>query len=161
MSVLVIRHGLSEANDKTTPAFGRADASLMAMGIVQAAGLGESLMATYGVDPAQEAAAASEMLRSQQTATVAGYATVRHYTVLNEVSVPKTPELRGLLDKGVIVPQAREAAELVLANPPAEKIWFTHGYLIAALCQATGVDTTDLRFIPRFCEIRELPIEQG
>jgi broad specificity phosphatase PhoE len=161
MSVLVVRHALSEANDKDSPAFGRGDAPLKDFGIVQAMTARDILAAKHGIDPATITAAASEMLRSQQTATVIGFTAVNNYAVLNEVHTPKTPELRVMMDRGEIIDEARRAAELVLTNPPAEEIWFTHGYLIAALSQATGIDTSGLRFIPRFCEIRELPIEQG
>jgi phosphohistidine phosphatase SixA len=161
MSVLILRHALSEANDKDSPAYGHGDAPLKEFGIVQAMNARDVLAENYGIDPATTPAAASEMLRSQQTAHVAGFTAVRHYAVLNEVHTPKTPELRALMDQGKIIDEAQEAVERLLANPPAEEIWFTHGYLIAALSQATGLDTSGLRFIPRFCEIRELSIERG
>lgn len=158
MPVLVVRHGLSEANVSTLPAYGKNDAPLMAHGIAHAAEAGLILRSEYGVDPSKDPAAASNMLRSQQTAQVIGFSAVKHYAVLNEVNTPKSPALRIHLDMEEIIPEARRAAELVLENPPEEKIWFTHGYLIAALCDLTGADTSGLRFIPRFGEIRELPI---
>lgn len=158
MSKLLVRHGLAEANDRNSPAFGQADAPLMSLGIEQAMGSGANLVRYYGIDLQRDEAAASLMRRSQQSAQVAGFTVVRNYAVLNEVDVPKTPELRAILDRGEIIPEARKAAEAVLADPPVEKVWFTHGYLFATLCELTGVDTRGLRFIPRFGEIRELPI---
>jgi phosphoribosylformylglycinamidine (FGAM) synthase PurS component len=158
MSVLVVRHGLSEANDKNSAAFGLPDAELLPLGIEQARNAGGLLTDIYGIDTLGNTAAASDMLRSQQTARIAGFARVTNYAILNEVDVPKTPELRAVLDRGEVIREAREAAEQVLANPPVENVWFSHGYLIAAMCELTGVDTNGLRFIPRFGEIRELPI---
>lgn len=161
MSVLLVRHELSFANDKNSAAFGQAHATLLPEGAERAPGIGVTLTEHYGIDPATEAAAASMMYRSEQTAELSGFITIRNYAVLNEVDVPKTPELRAALDRKEVIPEAREAAEAVLADPPAEKVWFTHGYLMAALCELTGVDTSGLRFIPRFGEIRELPIRPG
>jgi len=159
MTILAIRHGLSKANDKRLAAFGRRDAILLPLGIEQAKDTGTVLVSKHGINPESEPVAASNMFRSQQTALVAGYTTVRTYSVLDEVNVPKTPELREAIDRNEIIPEAREAAEAVLASPPTEGIWFTHGYLIAALCELTEIDTGNLSFIPEFGEIRELPIE--
>jgi phosphohistidine phosphatase SixA len=158
MPILIVRHGLSEVNNKESAAFGQPYAQLMAPGIEQAAAVGIALATEHGIDCEQTAAAASDMYRSQQTAAIAGFTAVRNYTILNEVDVPKTPELRAVLDSHQFVPEALAAAEKVLSSPPEEKIWFSHGYLIAALCELTGADTTGQRFIPRFGEIRELPI---
>jgi hypothetical protein len=158
MSVLVVRHGLSAANDRSLAAFGKSDAPLLQLGIEQSKNAGRTLSESYGVDPDKDQAAASLMLRSQESAHYAGFTVVSNYAVLNEVDVPKTPALRAVIDRGIIISEAREAAKAVLTNPPAERIWFTHGYLIAALCDLTEVDTSGLRFIPRFGEIRELPI---
>ena len=158
MSILVVRHGLSFANDKNSAAFGSPEAKLLPQGQEQGQAVGRNLQEFYGIQPELTAAAASEMIRSEQTAQHAGFCTVNNYAVLNEVDVPKTPELRKVLDRGEVIQEARQAAELLLANPPQERVWFSHGYLIAALCDVTGVDTTGLRFIPRFGEIRELPI---
>lgn len=158
MSVLVVRHGLSEANDKNSAAFGQAHAELLPLGIEQARESGLVLVNDYGIDFTKHNAAASNMLRSQQTAYFAGFAAVKNYVILNEVDVPKTPELRAVLDRGELISEARRAAVRVLENPPEETVWFSHGYLIAALCELTGADTTGLRFIPRFGEVRELPI---
>jgi len=158
MSVLVVRHELSEANDKNSAAFGQAHARLLTLGIERIPVIRDNLINVYGVTIEDTDAAASDMSRTQETATLVGFTSVRNYSILNEVDVPKTPELRAQLDSEIIVPEAFEAAEAVLATPPAEQVWFTHGYLIAALCHATGVDTSGMRFIPRFGEIRELPI---
>jgi hypothetical protein len=156
MRILVVRHGLSEANDINLPAFGKSDAKLLPRGIEQAEEVGKILVARYGIDPKTEPVAASDMFRSQQTASVAGFIVVRNYPILNEVDIPDKLRLREALDNKKILPEAYKAAEAVLASPPAERIWFTHGYLIAALCKLTGFDLGDERPVPRFGEAREL-----
>lgn len=159
MSKLIIRHGLSEANDRESAAFGLATAPLKPEGIIHGIETGLLLRELYGIDPETTAAAASTMLRSQQTARAAGFLSVRHYALLDEVNVPKTREFSERIGKGMIINEALTAADELLANPPKEAIWFSHGYLIAALCHRLGIDTTDKRFIPHFGEVRELPIE--
>lgn len=158
MSVLLVRHEVSKANDKNSAAFGHPDAPLLPVGLERIPVIRQNLVNIHGVSIAETEVAASELYRSQQTAKEVGFRIVRHYAVLNEVDVPKTLELRAQLDAGIIVPEAFTAAEAVLANPPAEKIWFTHGYLMAALCDLTSADTTDLSFIPKFGEIREITL---
>jgi hypothetical protein len=158
VAILIVRHGLSSANDRNSEAFGHADAPLLPLGVEQSVDAGRQMASVYGIDAKRWTAAASEMRRSQDTASAAGFTVVRSYAVLNEVDVPKTPDLKAALNRREIIPEARAAAQAVLDNPPKERIWFSHGYLIAALCELTEVDTSGLRFIPRFGEIRELPI---
>ncbi|HTE58138.1 MAG TPA: histidine phosphatase family protein [Verrucomicrobiae bacterium] len=75
MSILVARHGLSEANNRDnygTPAFGNPEAPLMPQGREQATELGEKLTSEYGFDLASEPVAVSMMRRTQDTAITAG-----------------------------------------------------------------------------------------
>lgn len=158
MPILLVRHELSEANDKNSAAFGQSHARLLPAGLERIPAIRLCLESVHGVTISGTEVAASEMYRSEQTAREVGFSIVRNYALLNEVDVPKTPELRAQLDAHIIVPEALAAAEAVLAHPPEETIWFTHGYLMAALCRVTGVDSSEQRFIPKFGEVRELPL---
>lgn len=165
MRKLVIRHSLSEANNREnlgTPAFASADAPLMDGGRIIANVLGITLHDTYHIDTVEAFAATSTMLRTSETAVCAGF-DPRHlvaYPILDEVQKSRDfIELRTMLDAGIVPPEAIEAAYRVLENPPQEEIWFTHGLVIAGLCKVLGV-YQDARVVPRFCEVRELVIER-
>ncbi|UFS98265.1 phosphoglycerate mutase family protein [Nocardia huaxiensis] len=161
MAVLLVRHGLSEANNRHnlgTPAFGAADARLMEFGRQQAALMGQTLRQEHGIDCAAIEVAVSGMARTRETALAAGFVTMTEYPALNEVDQTSDRQtVRRMIDERRLSVTALAAAEAVLADPPRETIWITHGLLIAALCRLTGVPETD-RFIPRFCEIRRLPL---
>ncbi|HSX45358.1 MAG TPA: histidine phosphatase family protein [Candidatus Saccharimonadales bacterium] len=161
MSVLVVRHGLSEANNRDnigTLAFASDEAPLMEQGRQQARLLGETLTFNYGVEIGDTEVATSTLYRTQETAREAGFKALKTYAVLDEVLHGiELPQLREMLDKKQLPPAAIEAAENIIENPPSEPIWFTHGLVIAGLCQVMGV-AEDQRFIPRFCEVRQLPI---
>ncbi len=161
MKRLIIRHGLSEANNHEnygTPAFGNPDAPLMPKGRDQAGILGIQLADTYGIDLNNEFTAVSMMRRSQETAIVAGFRKLSLYPGLNE-------EKGGMSDeetKAALLtrrpPEATiVAARLLIEHPPDEMVWVTHALLIATMCQELGVYEND-RFTPKFCEIRELDI---
>jgi phosphohistidine phosphatase SixA len=161
MSILVVRHGLSEANNREnygTPAFGNPDAGLMPKGEDQARNLGDLLVRDFGVDLTTEPVAVSELRRTQETAQYAGFQNLVIYKALNE-------EKGGLTDKEVLdylvnrrSPDATiRAVRALIDNPPVERIWFTHAFVIATLCNELGV-YGNARFTPRFCEVRELPI---
>ncbi len=160
MSVLVVRHGLSEANNRNNLgnlAFASKDAPLMAKGRIQARSLGERLRTKHfaGID---SIVATSELLRTKETANFAGFVATHPYESLNEVEHGvDLAALREMLDRKVLPIPAIEAAEALLNNPPTEDIWFTHGLVIAGLSQVLGI-AQDERFIPKFCEVRELPI---
>ena len=161
MRKLIIRHGLSEANNRNnigTPAFGSAEAPLMAKGVEQAQMLGERLLTEFKIEIDETTVATSEMLRAKQTASNAGFTSSNSYALLNEIErdVP-FPEFRKMLDEKRLPDSAYEVAEAILENPPVEEIWFSHGLVIAALSEVLGV-AKDQRFVPKFCEIRELPI---
>ena len=161
MSKLVARHGVSQANNREnygTPLFGNPEAGLMEDGMVQATTLGVKLKSEFGIVVASEIVAVSELRRSQQTATVAGFRWLHIYPELNE-------EKGGLSDAEIAQaletrrpPEAtRIAARYLIEHPPEEKIWITHALLIATICQELGVYQSE-RFTPKFCEIRVLPM---
>ncbi len=161
MSILSIRHGLSEANNRDnygTPAFGNPEASLMPAGVEQAVKLGKKLVSEFCIDPANEPVAVSAMRRSQETALAAGFKNLVIYEELNEekgelsdIDVAKAIADRRPPEAAIV------AARYLLQHPPQEKIWISHGLLIATLCQELDVYTDD-RFTPKFCEVRELPV---
>lgn len=162
MNTLVIRHGLSQANNRTnygTPAFGSPNASLMDEGILQAKSLNPILTQDYMVDPTDTIVAVSNMRRTWETANFAGFHTLRPYDSLNEASNNLSLEDIAHIRATKELPRiALQAAENLLNNPPEEKIWFTHGLLIASMCKVLDIHQDREHFIPRFCEIRELTV---
>ena len=162
MSILVGRHGLSGANNRNnigTLAFASEQAPLMDDGRVQARNMGEQFEVKFGVDPASTPVATSELTRTRQTAEEAGFVAITAYSCLDEIRHDMDlRELRAMLDRGELPPVAIVMAEETLANPPKENVWISHGLRIAGLCAVLGVHQ-DERLIPRFCEIRELPID--
>lgn len=160
MSTPVARHALSQANNVEnigTLAFAHKDAPLMEKGHEQAKDLGILLPERYGITPSLTPIATSELARTQQTASSAGFVALQSYAQLNEVLHGMDGhELRAMLDRRKLPSAAIQAAEAVLANPPKEEFWISHGLLIAGMCAVTGVYQNE-RLIPRFCEVRVIP----
>lgn len=130
----------------------------MQMGIGQARQMGTVLERDYGIDVSETPVAVSELRRSQETAFFAGFKRLVVYTSLNEIDHGlNLPDLRAMLDAGQLPAMANEGAAAILEDPPVEPVWITHGLVIAGLCAVTGIDQGS-RLIPRFCEIRELPL---
>jgi len=154
MQYFVIRHGMTDANRLTRAAYGKRGAPLNKQGIKQAEKL-RTLLKEKGIDIDAEPAAVSEFLRAEQTAEIAGIKKIVVYNVLNEIqSDPvKTQEL---IKKGVVPGEAVNAAKKLLKNPPKEKVWVTHGLLIAALLNI--IQETKGVIVPDFCEITEINI---
>jgi hypothetical protein len=162
MPKLVGRHSLSEANNRNnygTPAFGHAGAPLMPEGRSMAKEMGEEFRFVYGIIRVRTPVAVSKMLRSQETAREAGFILLREYECLNEVDTKlPLPELKESIINRRQTAAALKAAELLLQTPPPEEVWITHGLVIAGLCELLGIADRYEHFIPKFCEIRELPI---
>jgi hypothetical protein len=161
MTRLVIRHGLSEANNRNnvgTLAFASREAPLMEQGVEQAKHLRQYLFDSRGITTSDTRVATSTLERTQQTAREAGFTEIATYKALDEVEHGlELTELRAMLGRKELPDAALKAAELILGNPPTEGVWVSHGLVIAGLCQVIGANE-DMRFIPRFCEIREIPI---
>jgi phosphohistidine phosphatase SixA len=156
MDILVVRHGLSDANNRESLAFGQAEAGLMLRGRDQAAALGSRLHREYNIDPKETNVAVSEFRRTYETATRAGFNRLIVYPTLNEVSHGmELVDLRMSLDEGRLPSVAIENAVSILENPPDETVWVTHGLVIAGLCAALGIYQSE-RLIPQFCEVRKL-----
>jgi broad specificity phosphatase PhoE len=156
MRYILIRHGKTDANRLTRMAFGKQGAPLNKLGISQAKNLRKRLHA-YGFDLATEPVAASELLRTAQTAQHAGLQIITIYAALNEVKTPNPQHTQLLIEKKILPPEAIEAAKNLLANPPKERVWVTHGLVIAAIMHELGKLNPDV-FIPGFCEIVEIDL---
>lgn len=161
MSILIIRHGLSEANNREnygTPAFGNPEAPLMPAGREQASALGELLVRDFSIELAEEPVAVSMMRRTQETAIVAGFRKLHLYPELNEEKGNMTDaETKTALQIRRPPEATITAAKLLIKHPPVEKIWVTHALLIATICQELGIYQAE-RFTPKFCEVRKLPL---
>lgn len=158
MSKLVARHGLSYANMYGTPAYGSPDASLSSQGIEQAEDLGLLFQSEFGINVAEEAVAVSAMKRSQETATNAGFVDLTIYSELDEVKGSLTgEEIRAAIGNKMPPEATRLAARRIIENPPEQRVWVSHGLLISAICFELGIYEEN-RFIPKFCEVRELPL---
>lgn len=164
MTKFVIRHGLSEANNREnygTPAFGNPDAGLMNEGIDHAKNAGTILrLPPYSIDPSSSIVAVSKMRRTWETANFAGFHTLRPYESLDEISHSLTLEEIADIKKTRVLPEiALQAAKDILKNPPEEDIWFTHGLVIASMCKVLNIyQDPKYSLIPAFGEIRELPV---
>jgi hypothetical protein len=98
------------------------------------------------------------MKRAYETAYFAGFRHINRYTSLNEVGGDLPPEaLDAMLERKEAPPSAITAAQRLLKNPPSEKIWVTHGQLIAGLAHALGIPTSEL-FIPKMGTITKLEL---
>lgn len=158
MERLVIRHSVSSANDKNSPAFGSPDAHLLPAGHKQAQSLEPTLANEYGVTDFNQEVAVSYLLRTQETARSAGFHELMPYALLNEITTElNRDELYYALERKVVPRAGIERAEQIIAEPPKQQIWFTHGLVIAALCEVLGV-YGERTFVPKFCEIRTLSI---
>ncbi|HEU4966843.1 MAG TPA: histidine phosphatase family protein [Candidatus Saccharimonadales bacterium] len=152
MKYLLIRHGKTDANRTTRAAYGTQGAPLNDDGIQQAKALRWELL-KHDIILSNEPAAVSELLRAKQTAEVAGLKNIHTNSLLNEVNTPDQQKTTEDIKKGILAPEAIAAAKKLLANPPKERIWVTHGQLIAAILAELKQADPDT-FMPDFCEIR-------
>jgi len=130
----------------------------MPAGREQAANLGELFVVAYGIELPEETVAVSMMRRSQETAIVAGFRKLHIYPELNEEKGGMTDrETREALTSRRPPEPTIRAALYLIENPLLENVWVTHALLIATMCQELGVYTND-RFVPKFGEVRELPL---
>ena len=165
MSILVIRHAISEANNRDnigTLAFGAKNAPLMkTLAPEQIRRCKKELWDTYAINTTRVAVATSELERTKETARGLGFRKLHPNALLNEVEHGLEREVfKQMKHARQLPPAAIKAAEAILANPPVEKVWVAHGLVIAGLCHVLRprLQHTFEHFIPRFCEIRALPI---
>lgn len=139
-------------------AFASAEAPLMLEGQKQARLLGDELLMHYGINPPVTRVAVSTLSRTAETAAQAGFKDLQPYQILDEVVHGlELTELRKMLNNDELPNIALEQAQVILGDGPRERVWITHGMVIAALCSLLGI-YKDSRLIPKFCEVRELPI---
>ncbi|MCL2173717.1 histidine phosphatase family protein [Candidatus Saccharibacteria bacterium] len=159
--ILLIRHALSEANNRDNigkPIHGSWGAPLMDEGREQAKELGKTLETIYGIDVANTPVAVSEIRRAQETAEYAGFTELQAYSSLNEFDADDWPGLLQDLADGHPPRQLLDCARELLANPPEENIWITHGVLIAAIGYVLRVERYGRQY-PYFCEITPITID--
>ncbi len=124
MQRLVIRHGEAEKGEDPAITPGARTMAVLLRGNLHKQGI-----------PTRRIAVA-DSLRARQTAKAIGGvgSTITIYDSLNEVpnELPNE-ELKQRLKKGNIPEEALTAAELLLSNPPVERIYVSHGLLLAGL----------------------------
>jgi broad specificity phosphatase PhoE len=157
----VARHGFSAANNRDnfgTPAFGNPDAPLEELGREQARLMGYQLKNEFGINLRSTAVAVSSLRRSQETAQEAGFHKLRIYSQLDEIEHGLSYEELGEALQTASPPQtAFDAVDLMINDPPPEGVWVTHALRIATLCRVQNV-YQDARFLPKFGEIRSIPV---
>jgi phosphohistidine phosphatase SixA len=159
-TVYIIRHGTTEGNRYNQASFGPEGGALTEQGIQEAQTLYGQLKG-FGLDPFTEPVASSYMKRAYETAKYAGFKQINKYTSLNEVGGDLPPEVLGAMLESKEAPlSAIVSAQSILKQPPPEKVWVTHGQLIAGLAYALGIPPSVL-FIPRMGSITKLNISIG
>ncbi len=156
-TILLIRHAKAMGGRHDRHLFPKEGAELSEEG-EKASLLLKDTLRLLGIDVATEPVAVSELIRTKQTAQIAGFKNINEYKVLNEVDTGLSPEEidEVLVMKGV--PSiASNAAKQLLKYPPKEKIWVTHGMLIAALANELGIPTSTL-YIPEMASVTEIEI---
>lgn len=141
--VLLVRHGVSNANVGDFTAFGNQDSPLTHRGIGQARGLALAFDAEYGIIPRdyELSVVASEFRRTQETAKYAGFSSIMVDSVVNEA---RTIEI-GVSGQELIrrhaserwapdetVERAQRFIDLVRSGELSQQIFFSHGVFIAS-----------------------------
>ncbi len=170
MKKILVRHSLSYANDKESPAFGRPEAHLREAGIQHAKMLRPVFEKILGSKFNSTIVAVSEMNRAQETANYAGFKKQRTYSRLNEYDGDSKRQAMAFVANGDFDNAANSLAVYsndLISTPPEEDIWFTHGLVIAGLTWAKDYEEIRIgdfearkanRFIPYFTSLRILDI---
>lgn len=154
MQRFVIRHAASTGNRLTRFAFGKDGSPLSELGKQQALEL-RPVLGSRGIDVTTEHVAVSPKTRAQDTAWIAGFQHLSIYMVLDEVMTGlKHGEAGKMLAAGLMPSEATKAARAILSNPPPERVWVTHGLVLAALLHELGIKNST----PDLCSITELDI---
>lgn len=153
--VYIIRHGTSEGNRHNQASFGPEGGALNEIGIQEAKILRQKLQ-NFGIDVQTEPVASSLSKRTYETAFYAGFKQINKYHALNEIDGNLLcDELDALLERKEAPPSAILAAQNLLTNPPQEKVWVTHGQLIAGIAYVLKIPKSIL-FIPKMGTITTL-----
>lgn len=141
--VLLIRHGVSNANIGDFTAFGNQDSPLTTRGISQAKNLALSFEQQYGIIPRRYKlpVVASEFRRTQDTAKYVGFSDIVSDEIVNEA---RTIEL-GISGQDLIrrhvaeywapeetMERAYKFIDLIRTGSLEHKIFFSHGVFIAS-----------------------------
>jgi hypothetical protein len=169
--ILAIRHGHSTANVAEIPsamtaedlAFANRSAGLTKRGEAECIQLAAALSIEYGIDTSTTHVAVSEFKRTNQMTKLLGFREeeewTKPYRVLNEVDHEMELDvLRAMLRRNEIPAIALQTAEATLERSPKEKVWITHGLLIAGLCIVLDIADQYERLVPRQCEVRQLTL---
>lgn len=154
--IFIIRHAQSEGTRFNRADYGKKGGALVEAGIQEAKRL-KSQMEKLGVDVATEPVAVSELQRTQQTASYAGFRHLTEYRELNEIDPDLSKaELEELLAHEQLPAEAIAAARRLIKNPPKERVWVTHGLVVAALIYELGISSD--RFIPKMASVTEITL---
>ena len=109
-------------------------------GIATAKGLRKQLDA-LGVDVDNTEVAISELQRTKQTAEYAGFSPAKMVVnpLLNEVNTGDPVASQKQIDNGEVPQAAIDRARAILANPPKQKVWVTHGLVLVGLNKELGL----------------------
>ena len=166
-TVTLIRHAHSKANETDSSsltgedlAFANRSATLTAKGKLQCQELKPFLPTKHGVIPAQTKVAVSTFERTRLTGVELEFLAIKPYPQLDEAD-PSLPieEYRNYVKEHRKLPEvslqaAVAAAEALLKNPPKEKVWISHGLLIAGICTVLKIGHEYKRLNPKQCEVR-------
>jgi broad specificity phosphatase PhoE len=155
MKRLIIRHALTDGNRLERHLLGKEGAPINAEGKRQVRELKKEL-AKRKIDLDQPVAV-SELLRTVQTAEGAGFTQLRKEPLLNEINTRDPARTQANVLQGILPPEAVQAAQKIVASPPQEKVWVTHGLVIAALLVELGLSEKN-NFVPKLCSITEVDI---
>jgi broad specificity phosphatase PhoE len=156
-TILLVRHAKSVGGRHDRHLYPKEGAPLDDKGFDDAAKL-KSEFLDRGINLVTEPVAVSQLVRTRQTAEWAGLKNIKEYASLNEVNSGLSPEELDFVIKNKQVPAvAVRAARRLLKNPPNEKIWVTHGTLIAAIAYVLGIPADEL-YIPEMASVVDLKI---
>ncbi len=155
MKYLLIRHAATDANRLTRALQGKHGAPLNEAGRKQAAKLKQELV-KRGIDFSQPVAV-SDFIRTQETARLAGFTDLNVNKIIDEINTGDPKRTQEGVEQGKLPKEAIEAAQAILRNLPEERIWVTHGLVIAALLTALGQSDPE-HFIPSQASITEIEI---
>ncbi|MCB9823297.1 histidine phosphatase family protein [Candidatus Nomurabacteria bacterium] len=155
--VLIIRHAKSVGGRHDKHLYPKEGAPLSDQGLKDVSKIRDYLI-ELGVDIESEPVAVSELIRTRQTAEVAGFKTIKSYSVLNEVNTGLSPEeLERMLQIKLVPKEAIDRAKKLLENPPLENIWVTHGLLVAGLAELLRIPKEQL-YIPDMASVTEITL---
>ena len=140
MKYIVIRHAQTDGNRLKRALEGKTGMPLNAQGIETAKALRVQLD-KLGIDLVNTRVAVSELQRTQQTATHAGFSSDNLVVnaILNEVNTADPFVTHDMISRHELPPESLERARQILANPPTEQVWVTHGLVLAGLIAELGL----------------------